>query len=150
VTGYYRQARWLGDGVLAVSGSDTEEGRYRAAGLRLVDTEEWRVRTLDPGASGFRIAADALVATGGSWDEAANRSRGIGVSAYDLEGAKRFQLLEGAQVWIAAVYDGRAYVGVAGESGPLRVVDLSTGQVVGTRDDELPGLLLGSDSWSEG
>ena len=150
VSGYLRQARWLGGDVLAVSGSDTAEGRYRATGLRLVDTASWRVRTLDREASGFRVSGDALAATGGWWDDAANRSRGIGLTVYSSDGTKRFQILDGLLVWIAAVYDGRAYVGVAGESGPLRIVDVTTGQVVGTRSQDVPELLVGSDSWSEG
>lgn len=144
VSGYHRQARWLGNDLIAVSGSDTEQGRYRPAGLHLVDTRTWSVRTIDRGATGFEVAGDTLLATGWSVDEATKRTVGIGVAAYGMDGEKRFQLLDGQHAWVALVHDGRAYVDVGGE--PLRIVDLSTGRVVGTREQPLPALLLGTGS----
>jgi len=144
VSGYHRQARWLGNDLIAVAGSDTEQGRYRAAGLLLVDTRTWSVRAVDRGAMGFEVAGDALLATGWSVDEATKRTVGIGVAAYGMDGEKRFQLLDGQHAWVALVHNGRAYVGIGGE--PLRIVDLSSGLVVGTREQPLPALLLGTGS----
>jgi hypothetical protein len=146
VSGYHREARWLGADLIAVSGSDTEQGRYRPAGLLLVDTRTWNVRTIDRGATGFRVTADALLATGGWWDKATKRTIGIGVAAYGFDGGKRFELLGGEHAWIAEVYGGRAYVGVAGGAEPLRIVDLTSGQIVGLRQEPLPWLLLGAGS----
>jgi hypothetical protein len=144
VSGYQRAARWLSADRIAVSGTDTQQGRYQPAGLLLVDTRTWSARTIDSGATSFRLADDALLATGGSWDEATNRPTGIGLAAYGVDGDKRFQVLDGEHAWIGLVYGGRAYVGIAGEAEPLRIVDLATGQVVGTRVDPLPWLLLGA------
>jgi hypothetical protein len=144
VSGYHRQARWLGNDLIGVSGSDTEQGRFRPVGLQLVDTRTWSVRTIDDGATGFDVAGDSLLATGWSVDEATKRTVGIGLAAYGMDGEKRFHLLAGQHAWVALVHDGRAYVGIGAE--PLRIVDLSTGLVVGTREQPLPALLLGTGS----
>ena len=128
--------------MIAVSGSDTEHGRYRAAGLRLVDTRTWSMRTIDGDAMSVQLAGDTLLTTGWSLDEATKRAIGIGVVAYGIEGEKHYHLFDGHDAWVALVLDGRAYVDVAGE--PLRILDLSTGRVVGTREQPLPTLLFGT------
>ena len=154
VSGYHRKARWLGSDLIAVSGTDTENGRYQPAGLLVIDTRSWSVRTIDRGAMGFEVAGDALLATGGSWDAASQRNVGIGVASYGIEGEKRFQLFDGQQTWVALVYGGRAYVGYVGTAAqePLRIVELATGRVVGMRQQPLPWLLLGAGSgwWGDG
>lgn len=152
VSGYHRQAQWLGADLVAVSGTDTEDGRYRAAGLLVIDTRTWSVRTIDRGAMSFEVAGDALLATGGSWDAASQRNVGIGVAAYGHDGEKRLHLFDGERAWVALVYDGRAYVGLTGSGQePLRVVELATGRVLGTRQQPLPWLLVGvASGWWEG
>lgn len=138
-TGFWRRAQWLGGGLLAVSGSDSESIRTRPAGLLVVDTRSWRVRTLDRDASHFVREGDLLLATGS-----------VGLTAYGLDGAKRFAVFDGIQAFVAEVYDGRAYVWVRGQE-PLRIVDLMSGDVVGERRALLPHLLDGiAGSWWEG
>jgi hypothetical protein len=147
INGHHRQASWLGGGLLAVPGSNTEQGRMQPAGLFAVDTRTWEVRTIDAGGRSFTLADDVLFAWGGSWDAAAQRTTGIGLHAYDLQGAERFHLFDGQYAWPSQVYGGRAYVGISGEE-ELRVVDLATGSVVASRRQALPWLLLGSgDGW---
>lgn len=144
MSGYFREARWLGGDVLAVSGTETEQGRTQASGLLVADTRGWSARTIDRSAMSFEAAGDLLLATGGSWDASTQHASGIGLVAYGFDGSERFQLFEGQQTWLALVYGGRAYVGISGQgTEPLRVVDLATGQVVGTRQTTLPWLLLG-------
>lgn len=126
-SGPFRSARWLGRGLLAVSGTDDD----RPAGLLLLDTRGWAARSVDPDATSFVVAGDLLLATGAS-----------GLSAYGRDGERRFRLFEGRQAWVARVHDGFAYVG-AGQQ-PLRVVDLSAGKVTGDRADPLPELLVGA------
>lgn len=152
VSGYWREARWLGGGLLAVSGTDTEQGKMQPAGLLVADTHGWGVRMIERSALSFEVAGDALLAMGGSWDPSTERTTGIGLVAYGFEGGKRFQLFDGEQVWLALVYGGRAYVGISGQGAePLGIVDLATGQVVGTRQPSLPWLLLGPGSgWWDG
>lgn len=144
-----RSARWLGDGLIAVSGFDrytfTTGGRphmrWEPAGLRLVDARDWTTRVLDRDADTFRFAERQLIATGSRWDTSVSRNAtGMGVAAYTLVGAERFHLFEGKQAWVAEAHAGRAYV--AFQRGPLAVVDLELGAVVGERSTALPRLLL--------
>jgi hypothetical protein len=126
-TGPVRTAIWLETGVLAVTG----------AGLSLVDTRSWNARTLDRDSSDVRLVGDLLLAAG---------ERGL--TAYGLDGGKRFRLFEGQAVWVSEVYDGRAYVGSPG-ANPLRVVDPATGRVLGERVESIPRLLDAPASWWE-
>ena len=45
--GWSREADWLGDGLVALSGSDYHGLSSTPAGLKLIDTEAWGVRPLD-------------------------------------------------------------------------------------------------------
>jgi hypothetical protein len=145
-----------------VSGADEEsfkdargrnQIRIRPAGLTLVDTRRWTARTVDPGATEFRVVRGLLLATGFSWDSATGEEHGIGLAAYGTDGEKRFQLFDGRQAWIEQVYDGRAYVRALQPDGraPLRIVDLVAGRSVGERAGPLPWLLLDdASSWWDG
>lgn len=146
VSGYHRHAEWLGAGSIAVSGSDAEGGRYQPAGMHLVDTPSWTLRDLDGHATGFELAEGLLLATGSRWDETRQLDVGTGITAYSVDGAKRFQLFPGEHAWLAQVYRGRAYVGVASAQDRLRIVELASGTVTGLREPTIPTLLLGAGS----
>jgi hypothetical protein len=160
-SGPTRSARWLGGGHVAVAGADEEwftnnrgEGqtRIRAAGLSIIDTHDWRMRLVDPGASDLRVAGDLLLATGGSWDSATGKGEAIGLAAYSFDGAKRFDRFDGREAWIDEVYDGRAYVSVAAPEAPSKlefpIVDLVSGRTLGRHPPRLPWLLLdAASSW---
>jgi hypothetical protein len=136
--GRVRTAAWLGAARLAVSGHDefvvlrggdvVEDGR-RPAGLRIVDTRDWSVRTLDERVDGFRTAGGLLL-TGGS-----------GLAAYAPDGAEVFRLLAGSRVEIVATAGSLAYVRTP-PADELRVVDLADGRVIGTAARDRPRLLL--------
>jgi hypothetical protein len=139
VRGHVRQAHWLGNSLLAFSGTDTDQSRMQPAGLLVADAHEWSVRTIDRDATSFEVAGDALLAMG----------ERIGLAAYGFDGGKRFQQFDGRQAWLAQVYGGRAYVGISGEQ-TLRVIDLTAGSVVATQEQPLPWLLLGDGGgWYE-
>jgi hypothetical protein len=150
VTGPARSAHWLGGGVLAVTGYEEEgphgdrEPRIRPAGLSLVDTRTWTVRTVDRGATDVRVTGDLLLATGSSSESS------IGLTAYGFDGRKRFQRFDNRPAWINQVYGRRAYVGVAARSGGElgHVVDLATGRATATRGLQPPRLLVeAASSW---
>jgi hypothetical protein len=156
-SGPVRTARWLGGGILAVTGSDEEPSdqsgrdagaRVRPAGLSLVDIRNWSVRTIDRGATDVRVAGDLLLATGSGSEPPGDA---IGLTAYELDGTRRFQRFAGRRAWVEQVHDARAYVdvfrpGAATES--LQVVDLATGRATRARAATPPRLLLGSAaSW---
>jgi hypothetical protein len=141
VSGPTRTASWLGDGVLAVAGSDeTPSGQVRPAGLSLIDTRHWSVRTIDRGATDVSVAGDLLLATS---------SAATGLTAYAFDGTTRFRAFDGRQAWIEALDGRRAYVGVVrpgATADTTRVLDLATGRA--TNGSAPPRLLLDlAGSW---
>jgi hypothetical protein len=145
-----RHARWLGGGLIALSGEDesafvdargTLQVRSRAAGLMLIDTRDWHVRTLDERASRFVVGAGAglLLATGWSSGPENGKQVGMGLAAYALDGTKRFEAFRDQTASVSYVVGRRAYVGVANQ---LRIVDLSSGGVSGTVIRRMPSLLI--------
>jgi hypothetical protein len=149
VSGYVRSARWLSGGLLAVSGTDTEQRQSRPSGLLIIDTTNWKARLVDREATSFVVADTLLLATGETSDPATSKRTGIGVAAYGLDGGRRFQVFDGESAWLAQVHGGHAYVGISGED-QLRIVDLATGRVVGERRSPLPWLVQGvASGWWE-
>jgi hypothetical protein len=139
--GSLREAHWLGGGLLAVSGSDTDawldadgnvRQRIEPAGLRLIDTRRWTVRTLGEKVSSvsFARAAGVLLAHGTTWDPSGEASS-IGLVAYGLDGRERFRLFGGEPVFDLHTAGSYAYVGVGdGDSPKVAIVDLLSGRVV--------------------
>jgi hypothetical protein len=100
------------------------------------------VRTVDAGANAFAVADGLLLATGGTWtSDDPSSQHGIGLAAYGPDLALRYRALPGTFVGVQATLGGRAYV-YGDEGNVLRVLDVATGRVVGSRTDTLPWLLL--------
>ena len=164
--GPWRQAQWLGKGLLAVSGSDwrasgqmggnviSETLTDSPAGLEIIDTRTWRVHMLDANADSFTVANGLLLATGTRWNVTPkeNVTSGEGLVAYDSHGDVAFRAFTGRSVYVNDVSAGRAYVTVTAPSGyqHQRVVDLRTGRVLATAGFEWPRLLLGDGDPSSG
>jgi hypothetical protein len=158
--GPWRQAQWLGDGLLAVTGTDahatgsvsgnviSETLHERPAGLEIVNTRTWQQHTLDPKADMVTVTNGLLLATGTRWDvtPGENRTSGQGLIAYDAQGRVRFRLFAGRSVYVNVVVDQRAFVTVTAPSGHQHEysVDLGTRNVTATPDAEWPWLLLGA------
>ena len=154
--GPVREARWLGDGVIAVSGMDysiaagTQDGLEEAtpAGLKLIDTRSWTSRMLSGTASSFVVAPGIVIAHGGGWDAQRKRSYGPGLLAFGLDGAERWRLHPGKARWIEPA-GSIGYLHAV--EGRAEVVDLETGRVLGTlrrneRRDPWPRLLAAQAS----
>lgn len=100
IAGPARQAFWLGNGLLAVTGSDNhattgpggEQQWETAAGLKLIDTRNWSIRTLHSNANRATLVDDMLLVTGLVWDSRSRRFAGAGLTAYSLDGARRYHL----------------------------------------------------------
>ena len=127
--GAVRDAVWIGAGRIAFSGYDSGavwrpgeglEAERRPAGLHVIDTRDWRVRTLDGQASAF-VAAGGMLLTGDS----------RGLTAYSPDGGERFRVLDGRRVEIVASAGSLAYVRTRPEPA-LQVVDVVRGRVLGT------------------
>ena len=128
VNGPERNATWLGNGLIAVTGSDahsvvgTKDGQsfehvwWTPAGLTLVDTKDWSSRLIDPNATSVEVANGLLLATAWTYDSAVSAATGIGLAAYSLDGTPRFHLLAGPVASIQAGA-GMAYVRWPGEPG---------------------------------
>jgi hypothetical protein len=156
VDGPTRRARWLGAGLIAVTGDDQtafvdRQGELHASarpsGLEVVDVRSWTTRLLERGADAVVEADGLLLATGSSWsvDAASEARSGMGLAAYGSDGAVRFRLFGDSAAWVDFVVAGRAYVGVADEQ-PVGVVDLASGRQIGQRVEALPWPLLGDAS----
>lgn len=158
--GPWWQAQWLGDGLLAVTGTNSqatgsvsgnvisETLHQRPAGLEIVNTRTWQQHTLDPNADTVTTSNGLLLATGTHWDvtPGENRTSGEGLVGYDSHGRVRFRLFAGRSVYVSVVIDQRAYVTVTAPSGHQHEysVDLATRKVTATPDAEWPWLLLGA------
>jgi hypothetical protein len=153
--GPVREARWLGDGMLAVSGTDysveaptsgAERFLQAPAGVRLIDTRSWTSRVLEPEASGFAVGAGLVVAQGGRWDSEEDRGYGPGLRAFGLDGRERWRLHAGEYRWMDTA-GSVGYVRIAGDNAD--VVDLASGAVVSrVAREPFAQLLAGqSSSW---
>jgi hypothetical protein len=152
VSGPVRTADWLGDGVLAVSGMDYFASRKRVsstpAGLRVIDTRDWMVRTIDPQAGSFVIAEGLLLATGTRYHSdttgTSTVSTGEGVAAYGPDGRLRWRVDAGTSRGVVTAYGSAALTWRSGDD-PYQVIDLSSGRTVRT-GASYTTLLLGPGS----
>lgn len=123
-----RQALWLGRGLLAVTGSDShasvdsggQEQWETPAGLKLIDTRRWSVRTLDRGTSRIALAAGTLLGYGVLFDSRTQKLSGNGLTGYALDGSRRFHLYEEDPISLVERVDQRVIVGGAAGSRIFR------------------------------
>jgi hypothetical protein len=136
--GSVRSARWLGGGLLAVSGTEWSADRGSTPiGLRIVDVRNRTVRTVDPTARSFTVAGARLLV------ESAPSRRALNVNAYGFDGRPRYGLELAGSTWLKK--QGR--LGYACRDASLRsVFDLSTGRMLGSgfpAGTRCPTLLVG-------
>jgi hypothetical protein len=139
--GPVRDATWIGAGRIVISGYDGDavwrsdtgvEGERRPAGLHVIDTRDWSIRTLDERSFGFVAAAGLLLTSG---------REGRGLTAYTPHGDERFHVLQGRRLEIVASAGSLAYVRAVPDP-ELHVVDLARGRVIGTSAPGRATLLL--------
>lgn len=135
LNGPVREARWLGAGVLAVTGADEAalqvNNQLRVTrtpvGLRLVDTNTWGSRLIDRGADDVHLDGGLLLATG--WRMSSNEAQsGMGIAVYGFDGARRVAALQGSAAFVDLSFRGRAYLSLI-DTRTTQVVDLATGAV---------------------
>lgn len=128
--GAVREAVWIGGERIAFSGYDSgavwrphqrPEAERWPAGLHVVDTRHWTLRTLDGQASTF-VAAGGMLLTGDR----------RGLTAYSPDGTERVRVLDGRRVEILASAGSLAYVRTRPEPA-LQVVDVARGRVLSSR-----------------
>jgi hypothetical protein len=154
--GSLRSAVWLGDGKLAVVGSDgtpymTMDGRLgvqtHPSGLLVIDTRTWVARTIDPRSSSLAVAKNALLTWGQSSDSGKGWEAGTGLRIYGPTGALRVHLFGPRPIDDAQVVGGRAFVRKANATVRYAIVSLRTGkQLTTVRGHEMPLVLSGTGS----
>ena len=152
IDGPMRTATWLGDGRIAVTGTDyrawldaagRERMRYDPAGLAVIDTREWQLQTIDPRTNAVTVAGGGLLATGAVWASSGEEPTGSGVALYGLDGGERFRILDGEPASVIAVVGDRAYV--ARKDQEIAVVEVTSGRILGSLEGRFPTLLLPSE-----
>lgn len=135
-----RQALWLGQGRLAVTGWDSHASTDGSgpqtqfetpAGLKLIDTRRWSVRTLDRETSRIEVAAGTLFGFGLLFDSRTQKLSGSGLTGYTLEGSRRFHLYGDDPISGVQPIDERVIVGGAAGSRVSRLgalLDARTGR----------------------
>jgi hypothetical protein len=137
-----REAVWLGEHVVAVTGLRYETRRDGKtieipAGLDFIDTRDWTVRSLDPAVSEISLAHGALLAYGGSdgsWR---------GLTAYGPDGRRRFHVLGARRVTFVQVVGRYGYV-VENETTTF-VVDVRAGRLVRKTTTANPTAVVAED-----
>jgi hypothetical protein len=159
VDGPWRQARWAGGGLLAMTAGEQRVAhdakgepvqRDRIAGVELVDTARWRVYDLHPTASRVDYQGGRLLLSGGTWDSDATSAtpRGAGLTVYGPGDRRPLHLLGHQFVDKVTVRGDLAYVWLTrDQAGGYAVVDLRSGKTLHADDGDPPILLLGADSW---
>jgi hypothetical protein len=146
VEGPYRDARWLGEHHVAVTGIDyrgLKEGEWDASavGLRLIDTRNWSVRTLADRVTGLIRVRDLLLAFGGNWPEG---SPGAGLLAYGPDAAERFHALGERPIgWVETAWPYGYVPRANGQSQRRDVIDLRSGRLMRTTSTRRPVSILG-------
>jgi hypothetical protein len=146
-----RGAIWLGNGIVAVFGTDahgtvdaagTPQLTSTPSGLQLVNTRDWSVRTLDSGADTAEVAQDALLTTGSVWHSDTQTLTGTGLTIFGADGAVRAHLFGSRSLYFQTVGAWALVPFDADVSTGYDVVDVRSGRVVATvRDRELPFVL---------
>jgi hypothetical protein len=144
-----RQAAWVGADLVAVSGQDAHRlagghEQTTPAGLALIDVRHWTKRTLDEHASQFSFSAGTLLAYGTTSNSATQETRGMGLTAYGLDGKRRFHLFADEPIYYLETAGSYAYVWRDGAS-PV-AVDIRSGSVSRELDryrgSDLPALMV--------
>jgi hypothetical protein len=130
LVGWSRQAVWLGDGLLAVAGTEYDRLASRPSGLEIIDVNSGSTRTVEPDASFSTVSQGILVTGGAASDGTTEAQSGMGLSGFTSAGSKLWSALKGQPVWSAEAAGGYAYVaGPDAYPRKVRVVDLATGEV---------------------
>jgi hypothetical protein len=132
---WWRDAAWLGDGRLAVSGEHSRPARGRRIpnpvpfGLRIIDTRDWSIRTLDPRPNLIHVAGETVLASGVRWFGGRRPPEATGLLAFDSTGRRAYVRFRGQDV-IGIGSRGRlGYVWIW-RTRRLHVIDLRDGRTL--------------------
>jgi hypothetical protein len=150
ISGPSRNVRWLGDGKLAVTGSDASDKGHHLqvpSGLELIDTASWTSHQVDRRSDSAVLAAGSLLASGTAWGTGRDgANQGYGLTVYgpgDRQPVHRFGARQVS--WVQTDGD-RAYIQLMdanlGDVPAYAVLDLRSGRVLHEGTGDLPLLLV--------
>lgn len=120
--------------------------RNTPAGVALVDSEGWTVRTIEPKATTATLAGDTLLVYGSYWNSKLAVFEGSGLTGFDLEGRRRFHVLGDEPIWIVETAGPYGFVRIDNSNScPGKLVDISAGSVLHdleAEDCNWPSLLI--------
>jgi hypothetical protein len=91
--GYLRDARWIGDGRLAISGWDmNRNGGFTPAGLRIINTNDWSAQIIDRRPDGFDFSQGVLRVSTVAYNKRTRYYEGHQLVAFDPHGDLRYKL----------------------------------------------------------
>lgn len=132
VEGSFRSAEWVGNGRFAVSGMDFAAEESKAAGLSIVDTENWTLRHIDDGATDVVVSGETLLTFGYHTAE--------GVRGFDLAGRELFHLLRGRSAWIQLI--GNLVYAQIDDGRRVAVIDPAAGRKIAEAAVDRPLMLV--------
>ncbi len=150
-----RQATWLGNGLLAVSGTDSSistdvqskvQESITPSGLVLINTRTWTSRSVQRNADTATTVDRLLLAYRSGYDSGTNARVGSGLTIYRLDGRPFAHILGRTPISRVQVQGGLAYAWLTRGSGPsdqVAVVDLRSGRIL-ARETRSIVLLTGS------
>jgi hypothetical protein len=135
---WWRYAAWAGDGRIAVTGDHWPAVRGRRPpappvpfGLRVIDTTNWSIDTLDPRPDWMHVADGTVLATRTQWFYGGRRAKSTGLLAFDQSGGRAFTRFRGLQVTLLGSRGHLGYAWVR-RTSTAHVIDLSTGRTLNT------------------
>jgi hypothetical protein len=133
---WWRTAAWAGDGRIAVTGDHWPPPRGRPVsvgpvplGIRMIDTRDWSIATLDPRPDSMHVAGSTVLAAGTRWFDPARRSQSTGLLAFDADGRRAFTRFRGHPVALLGSRGRLGYVWVR-RTRTAHVIDLDSGRTL--------------------
>jgi hypothetical protein len=138
--GRERQAIWLGNGMLAVTGSDSSMSEVNGvvqfattpAGLYLLNVATGAAQVLQRDAGAVKLVGRSLIAFGAGYGSGSNKETGSGVTVYGLDGTVRAHFFGTTPVRDVRAQGGVAYVHLPDRTGHIAVIDPAAGRVLRT------------------
>jgi hypothetical protein len=139
VSGPRREATWLGNGLLAVAGTESSirtdshgdpQQSTTPSGLLLLDTRTWASRVLQTNASRAIAVGDSLLAYTSNYDSTTSDRGGSGLTIYRLDGTLALHLLDQEPISYVQAQRDLAYVWLPDRNGHLLVVDPTSGRTL--------------------
>ena len=137
---WWRDATWAGDGRIAVTGDHWPaiRGRREPAGpipvpfgLRMIDTSDWSIATLDARTDSMHVGDGTVLASGTQSFRAGRRTESTGLLAFDDAGRRVYTRFRGRPVVLLGSRGSLGYLWIR-RTRTAHVIDLASGRTVNT------------------